>query len=117
MDFNPNNLNAPEAPIWATYVPERRPKFKSHTQRSHALGAFQYRRNVILYKFIDSEWVEVYRIENGHDDVMSCDRCGGQPEYGYWRSVWERGEDGKIKEPLRRLALCSWDCQRAEEGK
>lgn len=69
MKSNPNSI---KTKIWSTYIPSRSPKFKIHNCMGHAVNALKYRAVYTdnykkksiseenkLYKFIDSEWVEL----------------------------------------------------------
>jgi hypothetical protein len=89
MDFNPNIPAKRKEFFWATYIPDRRPEFKMHTKRAHALNAAQYRNNYILYQWVDNEWVERSRLENFYD--QKCHYCGyyfeGYQRYGGY-SEW-----------------------------
>lgn len=73
LEFNPNQK--PKKIEYATYVPGRRtsPKFKMHRQRNHALAAMV--DPSILYRYIDGEWVEIFRIEN-YVEPDECQECG-----------------------------------------
>lgn len=111
MDFDPNSKQPP-AIEWATYIPNRKPNFKTHKNRGQALNAFQYRDNVILYKydFDQSKWIEIYRIENWSQNASHCEMCGiefGSRNYTYPNSEWWRDEKRKIVEPLKRMRICS----------
>ena len=62
-DFNPNAVSNGN---WATYIPNRHPRFKVHVKRSHATSAlgvkFPYCSGV-LYERVDGEWIERDRME------------------------------------------------------
>lgn len=75
IDFDPNETNKPQAPQWATYFPDRAPKFKVHTHRGHALNAFQERSTGILYEYLDNKWIERIQL-SGDRRPSSCGRCG-----------------------------------------
>jgi hypothetical protein len=42
MKFNPNDLNK-VSKIWGTYIPDRSPSFKAHSNRGQAISALKYR--------------------------------------------------------------------------
>lgn len=137
MDFDPNAAKA-KLP-WATYVPNRSPKFKMHKQRGHALSA-NYYNNYILYKWDSNtdRWEEVYRLEDWtpptKDSDTRCDQCGGSlPTYGeyyakdsayyqmqhykdriLYHHEWARKND-KIVDPPRMVTLCQ-TCHNANRG-
>lgn len=109
--FDPNNKQ-PRAAEWATFVPDRKPKFKTYVDRGHALNAFQYRDNAILYKWSakSGEWVEVFREEDVGAGYMrrTCEKCRAEDKYV--SRIWVR-KAGKIVEPFRRIWACS-NCER-----
>lgn len=107
LEFNPNDMSGPKAPEWATFIPGRKPEFKVHKQRNHALSAFQYRSNFLLFHWEDGKWVEVFRAENWHDDPKKeiCDKCGKSTlgeHYGRMYNdggwVWKRDSMPPVRE-------------------
>ena len=77
IDFDPNSKRDPKAPVWATYIPTRRPNFKTHTSLGHAVNAIGYRfpnNEGIIYEFVDNEWVEHDRYER----PKNCAHCGSE---------------------------------------
>lgn len=103
-DFDPNDRKSPQAPTWATYIPSRRTKpFKVYVNRGHALNAFQYQPDGILYEFVDGGWVERARLE-GFQPADYCDDCGTyllKEGYGGWRNngyvKWVEQADGTLR--------------------
>lgn len=121
MDFNPNKPAKTKKFFWATYIPYRNPEFKMHSQRGHALSAFQYKSDVILYQWDQTkeEWVEVYRIEKISTDtraqnVLYCEKCGDEIPRNTWggrhayRGWWpcEPNEHGFDREYLQVCSAC-----------
>jgi hypothetical protein len=114
LEFNPNEPAKTKQFFWATYIPSRRPNFKLHSNRGHALNAFaNHFWGAILYKWENDEWVEIYREEK--DDAKTsryCENCGKdlkRPDYGsYWGTkMWI---DKKTDKP-RRIMAC-YECER-----
>lgn len=86
MTFDPNTPSNDKGRklnydyLWATYIPDRTPKFKIHGIRGQAISAVKYRSRwstmenrindpgVKLYKrdTVDSPWVEVQLKETYH---------------------------------------------------
>ncbi len=70
-EFNPNELTKEERKhIWGTYIPTRRPNFKTYYCVGHAMTALKYRaryskkvmtipEECTLWKHNGSKWVEV----------------------------------------------------------
>lgn len=121
MTFNPNDKQ-PKAIEWATYIPNRKPKFKTHKGKGQALNAFTYRSNAILYKynFDKGEWIEIYRVED-KQKPETCAHCSkstmeDSPYKPYNRSnrgqfIWERVRPGgKTADPPRQIYVCR-DCE------
>lgn len=85
MAFDPNSLPSPKSPEWATYIADRRPKWKLHANRGQALqAAAYYPRETQIFRWDAEEdrWVEVW---NGVVTTQSwnrgsksevCERCG-----------------------------------------
>lgn len=122
MQFDPNKPAKTKQFFWATYIPDRRPNFKMHANRGHALNAFQYRSNAILYKWDEKkeEWVEVYRVENWKDnDHPDCEHCGKRTLDNLMRNggrYWDynRGSRiwiGKKTDSPKQIWVCR-DCER-----
>jgi hypothetical protein len=133
--FDPNTLGATKRPEWATYIQDRRPHFKTHSDRGKALQAASYYSRptqIFRYNFEDEKWIEVF---NGvvpkygrGERPQTCERCGGSTirEKPYERrgrdGSWEKGvrvtNDGrygwlaepnnkkKLVEPFKRAWLC-----------
>lgn len=114
MDFDPNaDYGPPTAPVWATYVPDRSPRFKTYTNRGHALNAFQYVKSAVLYRREDDQWVEVERYDRrGEHPCASCGR-DVDPHYGRQKQ-WKR-KNNKIVDPPQLVFFCGYDCARKEE--
>lgn len=72
VEFDPNKLpkQEPKVPIWATYVPARRPQFKTYHSVGHAKSArknAQYqKRDGILYELVGGKWIERDRWSFAH---------------------------------------------------
>lgn len=79
MLFDPNKLKFKNR-IWGTYIPERKPKFKTYDNRGHAINALMWRKEYVepdenngikpyeyvyipdectLWKLVNDKWVEV----------------------------------------------------------
>lgn len=122
MDFNPNKPAQTKEYFWATYIPDRRPQFKMYAQRGHALSAFKYRDNGILYTWDKKkeEWTEVYRLEND-TKPDNCENCGAPIKVwrksavigtdGYWTYPGERVWVDKKTDHPRLIHVC-YDCER-----
>lgn len=123
-DFDPNNRDR-NAPEWATWCPGRyQAKFKVHANRGHATSALDHQRHGILYQWVDGRWSEICRRYNvyGYEDFVptTCENCGVdvlidtpnvhqrkfRPKTNDGKYVWDRGGNGKIKDPLKQLFLC-----------
>lgn len=81
LQFDPNTAPGPKAKLWATYIPDRSPKFKPHTNIGQAKNAIGYGcdwgqgakgRPAIMYQWANEQWVEVDRF----DASPLCDHCG-----------------------------------------
>lgn len=118
MTFNPNDKQ-PKAIEWATYIPDRKPMFKTHKGRGQALNAFAYRKDAVLYRynFDKGEWFEVFRVE-GKVKPETCDHCGTSTLYeGYKKKIGNEGQfiwdrvrpGGKLADPPRQIFVCR-DC-------
>lgn len=72
--FDPNTMSDRKRGSydWATYVPSRRPKFKIHEHRGHAINAVK----------------RCYGYQSNYDET------GGGPRYASWR---ELDEDSGVK--------------------
>lgn len=107
MEFNPNKPGITKEFFWATYIPNRRPKFKLHSNRGHALNAVKYeiRHDSILYKWssLEREWIECFRLEN-YTKPSTCDQCGISlidPKYS-----WSTGSMRWVDKDLRPQLIC-----------
>lgn len=103
--FNPNKPALTKSYFWATYIPNRRPDFKLHLNRGHALNAFMYGREGILYQWdkANSWWIEITRVESkGKPKPTHCERCGGSDEMSYPRWRWV----DKHTDAPRMLQIC-----------
>lgn len=60
-EFDPNASF--KGNVWATFVPERSPTFRTHTNRGHALNAVSHADYAILYKLGSQGWVKVTQKE------------------------------------------------------
>lgn len=70
--FDPNESFKQKEYVWATFIPNRRPRFKCHATLAQATSALKYRSNFIdsdyIYKYVpddctlwllvDGKWVE-----------------------------------------------------------
>lgn len=58
-EFTPPAFKPPKIPEWATYIPERSPKFKAHNDRGKAINACNYmsQRDAWLYRLFDGKWI------------------------------------------------------------
>lgn len=80
LEFDPNNKKQPSAPVFATYVPSRRPNFKTYSRRNYATNAINYVADScggtgnpgILYEYIGGAWIEIDRYE----PPTNCAHCG-----------------------------------------
>lgn len=118
MQFNPNKPAKTKQFFWATYIPYRQPEFKMHSNRGHALNAFKYKNDAILYKWNPEkeEWIEIYRMENWRtNEHPNCEGCGKQTldptvryAYNSGDRVWiNKDDDMKLKQ----IWVC-YDCER-----
>lgn len=60
-EFDPNGKGDKQLKLWASYIPNRSPKFKVHKTEGHAKNALAYywpHREGIMYESVDGEWVE-----------------------------------------------------------
>lgn len=123
MSFDPNALEGPKQPEWATYIDDRRPKFKMHSNRGKALNAASYAsRQVQIFRwdFEDSKWIEVF---NGKvtgswargTSKDTCDRCGNSTikEQKFNRSTSLGGHE----QGVRRYNAGSWGWLATPENK
>ena len=69
--FSPPVYKPEEPPCWATYCYIRRPQFKVHSNRGHALNAVgmsvdgkrhYHARGGIIYQLVDNKWEEWGRL-------------------------------------------------------
>lgn len=129
-EFNPNVVKHP----WATYCPRRRSQsWKVHASRANALGALACQQFGALYEYCDSQgWVERARFEREDFAKQRCENC--HVELNVPVMVWDPTANqlvpalngrtkytgnqrfdrvnGKLKEPLTVLTVCSV-CQTA----
>ena len=82
MHFDPNLKHKPVVPPYATYIQNRSPQFKIHTNVGHAKNAINGSGRGIIYQLIDGEWVEIDR----HEPQTQCAHC----EQPFQRSGWRR---------------------------
>lgn len=119
IDFDPNDKHKPVLPDWATYIPEgRKPAFKMHNNRGHALNAIGECQDAILYKFDHSNhlWNEVLRFED-FKKPDNCDDCGGTllfNLYGDGEKLYNRGDRVwiNLNEETPVIAVLCQDCRR-----
>jgi hypothetical protein len=119
-DFDPRRIDA-----WATFVPNRRPKFKVHSGRPQALGVLTSNNYGALFRYGPHGWVRVAI----RDPAMmtACSICGDDvlssnghllwwamrinlnrdapPLYNTGCFEWEK-HNGKVVDPPRMLVLC-----------
>lgn len=92
MKFDPNKLRLKNR-IWGTYIPERKPKFKTYDNRGHALSALMCRKEYVspsegddfkpyeycyipdectLWNLVDGEWkeVEIIRVFKHRESIQ-----------------------------------------------
>lgn len=88
MKFDPNT--PPPEFHWATYTPNRRPQFKTHTKKSHAKNAAGQRDQVIIYQWNveKGKWIDVF-IWDRKESVGHCEECG--VEFISWKEAKEKG--------------------------
>lgn len=72
MKFDPNKQSN-GGYVWATFIPNRKPKFKLHSNLAQATSALKYRSHYVdsdyryeyvpddctLWQLVDGEWAEV----------------------------------------------------------
>ena len=85
MAFDPNSQPSPKQPEWASYIEDRRPKFKMHANRGQALqAAAYYPRSTQIFRWDSDEgkWIEVWNGVVRDQSYMgrrggdTCERCG-----------------------------------------
>lgn len=110
LRFDPPK-KAPPVPEWATYCPTRTPKWKIHKRLSDAKNAFYAHTELILYRFKDGEWVELYRAEAPQPE--ECEVCSdslyrqyGERRYRSSTRLWDPRSD-----ELRLIVTC-YQCAR-----
>lgn len=130
-EFDPNDRDK-GTPPWATYSPSRRPSFRVHKLRAHAMAAlrnFGRSSGAILYRHENGRWVEEARFqpsayrptrcESCQQPTMTDDMCwdyqtrtriptGRKVNSGRYTLVRSRG---KILDPVQVMFVCL-DCQR-----
>lgn len=73
QEFDPNEKKFIP---WATYLPSRRMKFKTHSTRAVALNCMGNCDYAVLYENVGGRWVERARkCPEDHNGI--CDQCGG----------------------------------------
>lgn len=118
MKFNPNLPAKTKQFFWATFIPDRAPKFKMYSQRGHALNSFQYREDGILYEWDAEreEWTEVYRL-TAKQKSTHCENCGEVTQDSHrllGGSYLNRGHHVWIDKEtdFPRLIWACYDCER-----
>lgn len=83
----PPAYKPPTPPVWATYIEDRMPQFKTHNNRGQALNAVQYVfsqgvRGGIIYRLVNEAWQEWLDVPKGmkKKDVqlppdITCGKC------------------------------------------
>jgi hypothetical protein len=57
-NFSPPDFRPPKIPEWASYIPQRHPKFKAHNNRGQAVNAINYdSREGWLYRLYQGKWI------------------------------------------------------------
>lgn len=72
LKFDPNEKHKP--PEFATYAPNRRPQWKLHATVGHAKNAFSMKRDILMFQWIQGQWVEIARQEG--ELSPTCQECG-----------------------------------------
>ncbi len=115
LEFNPNSKSPPILE-YATYVPGRTtsPKFKIHKRRGDALLAIT--DPSILYRFVDGEWKEIFRLEN-YIKPTECESCGASVihEFTTGRS-YNNGERRWYKQDTNDIGI-EWVCRTCKRKK
>jgi hypothetical protein len=110
LEFDPNKNKKPEY-NWATYVPDRHPKFKAHRHKGHAKNAFQYRDQIILYKWNEDTqlWDEIYQVDGYPNECYKCKKPGTTYYSGkrgvYLHTIWHPNKE------FKRIEIC-YECER-----
>lgn len=83
----PPAYTPPKPPIWATYIEDRKPPFKTHGDRGKAISAVKYVfsegvRGGIIYRLVNEEWQEWLTVIPGtpKNDIklpptITCSKC------------------------------------------
>lgn len=130
-DFDPNDRDK-GAPPFATYCPYRSPKWRTHSQRGHALNALHNQAagysGGVLFTYEGGLWVEVVRFQPHGFLPSRCDGCSSSllvDETKWDRNTSQRiktgrrvvkakqvlqRHNGRLADPLRVLVLCQ-GCQ------
>lgn len=119
MDFNPNKPALTKNYFWATYIPDRRPNFKMYSQRGHALNSFQYKSKGILYKWIEEEWKEIFRLDESFKKSDNCQLCNASLIREYRTNHVRRYNNGErkwINLDADRLGLI-WVCRHCKRSR
>ena len=104
MAFDPNSQPSPKQPEWASYIEDRRPKFKMHANRGQALqAAAYYPRSTQIFRWDSDEgkWIEVWNGVVRDQSYMgrrggdTCERCGNSTMHtsSYERAIFGGGHE------------------------
>lgn len=95
LEFDPNSINA-NLKLWASYVPGRRPEFKTHKGSAAAKNSINVvwpHREGIIYESVDGKWIERDR----SIQPTECAVCGGaisaisEDRKTFWRGTYPYG--------------------------
>jgi hypothetical protein len=67
----------PKLGVFATYIEDRQPQFKVHTDRGKARSAVMYNihrgaRGGVIYQLVDGDWKIYAVVPPGTKDFLSC---------------------------------------------
>lgn len=102
MQFDPNTI---DAGTWSTFCPHRRPQYKVHANRGHALSALSGQGFGILFRRDVDRWIEVWRVEQDHrPEECEVVNCAGKTNamYGDWKWI-DKGTDSP-----KLVAVCAY---------
>lgn len=103
LEFDPNAKTTNQH-VFATYIPSRKPKFKTHGARNLATNAINYRAcnwgigsAGIMYEFIGGEWVEIDRYE----PPTECAHCKASLERRFTHRLnYTTTKQPRFKDPV-----------------
>ena len=111
-NFDPNKKHKPEI-AWGTFIPGRRPQWKTHSDRGKAMNAISYmERPAVLYHYEGNEWVEVYRKEiRLNQQPGPCEICGEPFTKQRWG--YSGGTARWVEDPTLRQIFVHYGCKKA----